>query len=138
MGRKIVPEVSISLPFQIDSYGKVGSTVEQPKIWADRVRSVIGTSLRERTMRPNFGTVIPFALFDTSETATSEIEAEVKSAFLKFLPTLSLQEVTAEFDDVSNIINVSIIYALPNDQIVTTTIGIMTLRGTTPPVEELL
>lgn len=133
-----MPEVAISLPFSIDSYGKVGSTVEQPKIWADRVRSVIGTSLRERVMRPNFGTVIPFALFETSEVASSEVEAEVKNAFLKYLPTLSLQEVTASFDDVDNIINTSVIYALPNDEIVTTTIGVVVLRGKTPVYEELL
>ena len=133
-----MPEVAISLPFQIDSYGKVGSTIEQPKIWADRVRSVIGTSLRERVMRPNFGTVIPFALFETSDVASNEIAAEVRSAFLKFLPTLTLQEVTAEFDDVNNVITASLIYALPNDEIVTTTIGVVILRGKTPPIQELL
>lgn len=133
-----MPEVAISLPFGVDRYGKVGSTTDQSKIWADRVRSLIGTSLRERVMRPNFGTVIPFALFETSEVASTEIETEVKSAFLKFLPTLSLQEVTASFDEANNVINTSVIYALPNDEVVTTNIGLVVLRGKTPIYEELL
>lgn len=138
MGGSIVPEIAISLPFAVDSYGKIGSTIEQSKIWADKVRSVVGTSLRERVMRPIFGTVIPFALFETSEVATAEIKTEIRNAFLKFLPTLSLEEVTVSFDDVNNVINASVIYALPNDEVVTTTIGIVVLRGKTPIYEELL
>lgn len=130
-------EVAISLPFEIDRYGKVGSTTEQTKIWADRVRSVIGTSLRERVMRPTFGTTIPFALFETSDFAAQEIKAEVNSAFQKLLPTLSVQEVLSEFDDYTGTLNLSITYALPNDKIVTTLLGVVLLRGKTPPIQEL-
>lgn len=133
-----MPEVAISLPFVIDSYGKVGSTTEQSKIWADKVRSVIGTSLRERVMRPTFGTIIPFSLFETSDVASAEIRAEINNAFLRFLPTLTLQEVTVEFDEANNVVNASLIYALPNDEVVVTTIGIVLLRGKTPFIEELL
>lgn len=133
-----MPEVAISLPFLIDAYGKVGSTTEQSKIWADRVRSVIGTSLRERVMRPNFGTVIPFALFETSETAVSEVEKEITGAFSTFFPTLVLEEVSVSFDTENNTINASVVYALPNDEVVTTEIGIITLRRKLPPIEELL
>ena len=130
-------EVAITLPFQIDAYGKVGSSTEQEKIWADRVRSVIGTSLRERVMRPNFGTTIPFALFETSDSAVSEVASEVNSAFLNFLPTLSVQEVEVDFNDYTNVIDVSITYSLPNDRLVTTTIGVVVVRGSLPPIQEL-
>lgn len=133
-----MPEVAISLPFTIDAYGKVGSSIEQSKIWADRVRSVVGTSLRERVMRPNFGTVIPFALFETSETAEAEVEREIRGAFSAFLPTLVLEEVSVSFDTANDAINASVVYALPNDEIVTTEIGIITLRRKLPPIEELL
>ena len=71
-------EKSLSLPFSIDAYGKVSVTSEQSKIWADRVRSVLGTSLRERVMRPTFGTLIPYAIFEGAETAEAEIKAEVE------------------------------------------------------------
>jgi phage baseplate assembly protein W len=49
-------EKTIALPFSVDPYGKVTVASDQSKIWADRVRSVIGTFLRERVMRPEFGT----------------------------------------------------------------------------------
>jgi len=130
-------EVAITLPFTIDAYGKVSSTIEQERIWADRVRSVIGTCLRERVMRPNFGTTIPFALFETSDSAIEEITSEVNAAFLNFLPTLSVKEVTANFNESLNVIDVSITYALPNDRLVTTTIGVVVVRGKLPPVQEL-
>lgn len=133
-----MPEVAISLPFAIDNYGKVGSTTEQSKIWADRVRSVIGTSLRERVMRPAFGTIIPFALFETTETAELEIQNEIKGAFSVFLPTLLLHEVTVTFDEPNNTINAAVVYALPNDEVVTTTIGVVVLRGKFPSIEELI
>lgn len=130
-------EVAITIPFQINAYGKVNSTTEQERIWADRVRSVIGTCLRERVMRPTFGTAIPFALFETSDSAIQEVTSEVNSAFLNFLPTLSIQEVTVEFNEPLNTIDVSITYSLPNDKLVTTTIGVVLLRGTLPPIQEL-
>lgn len=133
-----MPEVAISLPFAIDRYGKVGSTIEQSKIWGDRVRSVIGTSLRERVMRPAFGTVIPFALFETSETAEFEVQNEIRGAFSTFLPTLLLHEVTVTFDEANNTINAAVVYALPNDEVVTTTIGVVVLRSKFPPLEELV
>jgi phage baseplate assembly protein W len=137
MGRKIMAEIAMTLPFQIDVYGKVSSTIEQERIWADRVRSVIGTCLRERVMRPNFGTTIPFALFETSDSAIQEVTSEVNNAFLNFLPTLSVQEVTVTFNEPLNTIDVSITYSLPNDKLVTTTIGVVVIRGTLPPIQEL-
>ena len=55
-------EIAMSLPFSIDPYGKVSSTTDQKKIWADKVRSVLGTALRERVMLPTFGTLIPYEI----------------------------------------------------------------------------
>ena len=74
-------ERAISLPFSIDSYGGVATTTDQSKIWADKVRSVLGTMLRERVMRPDFGTVIPYSLFNGETSAVDEIRGEVSKAF---------------------------------------------------------
>ena len=131
-------EVTIQLPFSIDSYGKVSSTTSQSKIWADRVRSVIGTTLRERVMRPTFGTVIPYALFDSAETASAEVKAEVDKAFSSQLPLLRLQETDTTFDEYTNTLNVTIVYDLPNNERVTTNVGLVLVRGNKPMYEELL
>lgn len=126
----------MSLPFMIDSYGKVNTTDQQSKIWTDRVRSVIGTALGERVMRPEFGTEIPFAEFQTTEDAASQIETTVLQSFEQQLSRLRLQEVTTAFDEYTGAMNVSIVYALPNQDIVTTTLGFASIRGNNPPIEE--
>lgn len=129
-------EITMSLPFMIDSYGKVNTTDQQSKIWTDRVRSVIGTALGERVMRPEFGTEIPFAEFQTTEDAASQIETTVLQSFEQQLSRLRLQEVTTAFDEYTGAMNVSIVYALPNQDIVTTTLGFASIRGNNPPIEE--
>ena len=83
-------ESAIFLPFSINAYGNVSSTTSQSKVWADRVLSVIGTTIRERVMRPSFGTIIPYALFENSETASEEISAEVEKAFASQLTLLKI------------------------------------------------
>ena len=131
-------EKSISLPFTIDSYGNVASTTSQSKIWADRVRSVIGTAVRERVMRPSFGTLIPYALFETSTLASEEIQAEVEKAFSSQLTILTLQNTEVSYDEYSGTVSVTITYDLPNNEQVTTTVGLILVQGTTPSYKELL
>ena len=131
-------EKSLALPFSIDSYGKVGTTTEQSKIWADRVRSVIGTSIRERVMRHSFGTLIPYALFENETSAESQIKSEIESAFNGQLPLLTLSTTNVTFDTYTNIFNVEIIYALPNNETVSTLIGLVLIDGTKPIYQELL
>ena len=130
-------EKAISLPFSIDTFGMLGTTTEQSKIWADRVRSVLGTSLRERVMRPTLGTLIPFSLFNGIETAVVEIKDEVQSAFGKQLSLLTLKNTEVQHDTYNNILTITVTYALPNQEINKTTIGYITIRGTLPLYEEL-
>jgi len=131
-------DIALSLPFKIDAYGKVASTTDNSKIWADRVRSVIGTFLRERLMRPDFGTNIPFSAFNSQEDAENEIKSETSKAFLTQLPLLTLSSIETSFDEYTNIINVSITYDLPNNVTVNTSIGLAALQGTDPIIEENL
>jgi phage baseplate assembly protein W len=130
-------EKAIALPFSINSFGKVSDTTELPKIWADRVRSVIGTALRERVMLPDFGTDIPASVFETTEEADSQIQTEVIRAFNEQLSALTLDEVTSTFDEFTGVMNVDITYALPNDEVVSTSIGLVSIAGTAPIYEEL-
>lgn len=107
-------ETAISLPFSIDPYGKVAVAGSYSKIWADRVRSVLGTFLRERVHRPTFGTLIPYSLFDTQSAAAAEIEAEVQQAFATQLQPLTLEEVVVTADEYTNTLTAEVIYALPS------------------------
>ena len=131
-------EYAISLPFSVDSYGKVASSTDQSKIWADRVRSVLGTTIRERVMRPNFGTLIPFALFNTETGAVSQVEAEVSKAFAQQLGLLNLQNVNVTVDQYTNVLTVEAIYGLPNNEVVSTVVGLVLVDGANPIYQELL
>jgi phage baseplate assembly protein W len=131
-------EKAISLPFSIDTSGSIGTTTEQSKIWTDRVRSVLGTSLRERVMRPTFGTLIPFSLFNNVDNAVEEIRDEVTRAFDRYLQLLTLQDTTVEQDLYTNTLKVTVTYALPNQEVNKTTVGYVTIQGTIPMYEELL
>jgi phage baseplate assembly protein W len=131
-------EVAISLPFRVDPYGKIAVSSDQQKILADRVRSVIGTALKERVMRPLFGTEIPYSVFHTEEDASILIERETQAAFETQLPLLKLQSVTTTFDEFTGIINVSTVYDLPNNTQVETVIGIAYIQGTNPIYQETL
>ena len=131
-------EVAISLPFQIDAYGKVGSTQSQAKIWQDKVLSVIGTALRERVMRPGFGTLIPYAMFENNDDAANEVRLEVAKAFNQQLQPLTLNTTDVTYDEYTNIMNVNITYSLPNSEQISTTIGLIKIDGTKPAYQELL
>lgn len=130
-------EKAISLPFKIDSFGVIGTTIDQSKIWADRVRSVLGTSLRERVMRPTLGTLIPYALFNDVDNATYEIKDEVQKAFERQLPLLTLMSVDVKEDAYTNTLTLTISYSLPNKEAITTTIGYISIQGNLPSYEEL-
>ena len=129
-------EKSISIPFSIDTFGMVGTTTEQSKLWADRVRSVLGTSLRERVMRPTLGTLIPFSLFNNIENAISEIKEEVTRAFGRQLQLLTLKDTYIEEDSLNSSLKITVTYQLPNQEINKTSIGYITIRGTLPMYEE--
>lgn len=131
-------EKTIALPFSIDPYGKVTSTSEQSKIWADRVRSVVGTTVKERVMRPTFGSDIAYGVFDTQTAADEIIKSNVAQVFSTQLPLLKLGTVTTSYDEYTGTLNTTITYSLPNDQVVTTNIGIVTVSGNTPPTQENL
>lgn len=131
-------ETAISLPFNISPYGKVQDTTDQAKIWSDRVRATIGTTLRERLMYPDFGTLLATAFMETDEAAEALITTEVERAFTTQLSLLTLQSVDTSFDPYTNTTNINIIYSLPNNEQVDTTVALVSIDTTTPVYEENL
>ena len=131
-------EKALSLPFSVDSFGSVSVTVDQSKIWADRVRSVLGTMLRERVMRPTFGTIIPYSLFNGGEPAIDEVKSEVTKAFTTQLQLLNLESTNVTLAQYTNVMNVEVVYALPNNEVVSTVVGLVLVDGANPLYQELL
>lgn len=129
-------EVAISIPFRLDSLGNIASTNDQDRIWADRVRSVIGTLLGERVMRPNFGTKVALSAFQTQTEMEAIIRLEVERAFVLHLPLLNFVDLDFAFNETENIMNCNIVYELPNNKQSTTRVGVVVTSANNPAFEE--
>lgn len=103
---------AISLPFRLDGFGKVASTTDPARIWADRVRTVMSTHLGERVMRSSFGAGLPANLFDVAESAPDSLRADIAAAFNKWLPALTLEDVAIK-ENFEGEISIEVFYSLP-------------------------
>jgi phage-related minor tail protein len=129
-------EIALTLPFSINPYGSVATTTDQSKIWADRVRFVIGTNLRERILDPEFGTLVPSAFMETADVAQTVIESEVERAFQSQLELLQFSSVDSSYDEYTNTTNVNIVYGLPNGEVTNTVVAVSYISGNNLSVEE--
>jgi hypothetical protein len=89
-------------------------------------------------MRPTLGTIIPFSLFNSEESAVAEIRAEVNKAFGEQLQLLTLEKVNVTSDEYTNVLNIEVVYGLPNNEVVSTIVGLVLIDGAKPIYEELL
>lgn len=138
MARPPIYEVAISLPFSIDDFGSVATATLQSKIWADRVRSAVGTTLRERVFRYDYGTTIPSKLWDDVTTMQDVIEEQIENVFDRDLVTLTLDSVDVTYDERQETVFAEVSYFLPNNEQTSVIIGVATISSTDPIVEELL
>jgi phage baseplate assembly protein W len=130
-------EVALKLPLSLDS-GNLVLANTQNDIWADRVRIALGTRLGERVMRPNYGTKIGAALFDTVSSTSDVIKKEISRVFHEQFPLLELTSVDTTFDETLNSLTINVIYLLPNKDQAVTEVGIITVSDTNAPFEEIL
>lgn len=132
-----VTELAMSLPFKVDSTGRIAATADQAKIWRDRVKSVIGTAYGQRVYRPNYGCEIVGSIFDGDFDVINEVEDKVSTAFSRHLPALQLTGVTARIEQESRVVLVDIEYTIPQGSSFAAQFGIATINGTAPIVEEV-
>jgi phage baseplate assembly protein W len=142
-----ITELAVSLPFTIGPTGRVMETSDQSKIWQDRVRSVIGTSVGERVMRYLYGSTLYREVFDNQTEVTEKVRGIVFDAFTNHIEVLDLEDVLTSFDEANGLMTVTITYRLPNNELNTLTVnsvitdsdayaqGTFTLRGKLQPIE---
>jgi phage baseplate assembly protein W len=129
-------EYAISFPFRLDSYGDVAKTKDPSKIWADRITSVIGTMVGERVARPFFGTKIANQWLNGLSGIQGDMDAEIRQAFIEFLPLVTLLETSFENDDANGSLKVILTYSLPNDKEETTVIALVSIGNKQPQYQE--
>jgi uncharacterized protein len=104
---------TISFPFRFDGYGKVATTSDMSRVWADRVRSVVSTYPGERLMRPDYGTAIPDDLFSAVYSSPEFIDAQVANSFAAWLAEVNLVGVNYMNAGLSEV-SLQIEYVTPN------------------------
>lgn len=131
-------EIAIALPFKIDSFGTVNASIDQSKIWQDRVRSVIGTAFGERVYRPLFGCAAATNIYESEEFILSTIEEDIRIAFQQFLPLLSLNSVEITLEESTRTIFAEVNYSTPSSAQYLIKVGIATIDGTNPVQEDIV
>lgn len=124
-----IQPITISLPFSINKFGTVSTTSDQKKIWADRVRSAVGTALTQRVMRPTYGATVPQLLFDSVDVVIAALESDINAIFSTYLPSLTFEESLIDYDNKQNIISIDVRYRLPDGEEELVTLGVATLNG---------
>lgn len=122
---------AIALPFSFDTDGRVNSTTDLKKIIQDRVVLVVMTTMKERVMRPKFGTNVNAATFQSLANALPIIKQEVAVGFSTWLPYLHLIGVEGNLDS-ENYLNVVVTYkygASANAETVTVKTATLTQSG---------
>lgn len=137
MALRPIRELSMSLPFRVDEYGTIAATVDQSKIWADRVRAVVGTAIGERVYRPEFGCRAAVAAFETEEEAEAVLTSGIRDAFLEFLPFCSLEEVSVTIDDETRVMTAEVTYTTPDSNAFALQVAVATINGDQPISEDI-
>ena len=93
---------AISYPFTIDAIGVVESTTLVPKIYLDRLVTLLSTTVGSRPMQPSYGTDINKYLFENqgmnipgeAGTLSQSIEQAIRDAITTWLPDVVVDKVT--------------------------------------------
>jgi hypothetical protein len=123
MANNNIEEFAISLPFYIDAYGSVAATSSQEKIWMDRVKIAINTSINERTINMALGTTISSEVFNSQDVASNTVIAEINRVFDSQFPLLRLNTVDVSFDESTSTCVAEIYFSIPDGRDASLIIG---------------
>lgn len=101
---------SIILPFSFDATGGISSTTDPAKIWQDRVIIAVMTGLKERVMRPTYGSDVHSTIGENLSDAMEVIRQSVSVTFSRWLTDLTLMTVTGFVDEYDGYLVIEIKY----------------------------
>lgn len=103
-------EAAIVWPFKFNSTGFVEHTYDQRKMWKDRIILLVLTSLGERVMLPNYGTLVPKSVFENEQDALEMCRKTISEAFSKWFPTLMFNDLTGVLENNTGYFDLEIYY----------------------------
>jgi phage baseplate assembly protein W len=109
------------LPFQLDSQGRVATTIDPNEIAEDRVNSLIGTYPGERVMLGNYGVNLPMYLFTPDAvTSTDLIANDIVSQMGLWEPSINLIDVTpSTSESAEGVAEINVDFTISNDPTLT-------------------
>jgi len=105
---------AISIPFRFDGFGNVAASTDPQRVWGARVKSVLGTAVGSRVMRPEFGSDLPANLFSIVTTTPGYVESTVRAAGAAWLPDIDIVDVRVGSDDETFDVSVEVEYRIPS------------------------
>lgn len=80
---------------------------------AQSVELLLRTAAGERLMRPEFGTTVPSMVFEAdSEQHLFQLEQALQDALRRWEPRVEVEEVRADPDQESGVVNVKVVYRI--------------------------
>lgn len=102
-------------PFGVDPQGRIAFTADPRQQLQARIRTVIGTNLSERVMRPTYGVPMIDYLFESDDsTSASQLTSDIRTAVETFEPGVVLNDVEATFGQGDGLIGLDVSYATSN------------------------
>jgi hypothetical protein len=90
----------------------------------------------ERVMFSKFGTDIANYEWSTVTDIEDVILSEIENLFVATFPTLTLDQVTVDYDELNNRVLIDVEYSTPNLDKLTTNVGMAVVSGNLPIYEE--
>ena len=108
---------TISLPFNISNNGKIAIIQDNdPKAWKDKVVSLLSIKENERIWYRYYGAGIDALLFESGNLSAGEVATAIQETFIKWLPELTLVNVTTDYDQTNGYLTINIIYEIPTGE----------------------
>ena len=130
MGRamRFQQQVELDGPFRVDAQGGIATTRDPSQVLRNHVLTVIGTSVGERVMRPNYGTEVRDMLFEGDDDVTSAIlQSDIQRALEAAEPGIVVQDVSTQTGNgLDGIIGIEVTYSAANSQLETVTVPVNT------------
>lgn len=108
---------TISYPYTLTPTGKVYTTVTPSKIYLDRTLSLLSTNVGQRPIAIDYGVDWSLALFESDGNAQEAIKQAIYQAMTKWLPEISIESITVNYNNSSGLENVLLMLKLPDNTV---------------------
>jgi phage baseplate assembly protein W len=103
----------ITQPFQVDTTGRIGSTIDPASVVEQHILALIMTNFGERVMRSNYGSGVPSHLFENIDAiGVQDLASSIQTAVSQWVPQAKIISVLPQVSTIDGTIYVQIQYQI--------------------------